>query len=300
MVRSTGSYPTDARWLGAAPVLFLLLWSSGFVFLKFGLRYADPLTFLALRYACVVGILVVPCLWLKPNFPRTFKAWLHLAMVGVLLQAGYFAFTYLSLKHGLSAGAVALITSQQPILVGLFAPLIVGERVDAVHWVGLALGALGAALVISAKSTIDIASVAALLFALLALLSMTAGTLWEKRFGADTHPVAANMIQYGVGLIVVAPLAFALEPMQVQWTVGLFGSLAYLVICNSIIAITLLLAMIRHGEASRVSALFFLVPPVTALIALAALGEAIPLMGWLGMLLAAAGLYLVMRRRSGE
>lgn len=300
MVRSTGSYPTDARWLGAAPVLFLLLWSSGFVFLKFGLRYADPLTFLALRYACVVGILVVPCLWLKPKFPRTFKAWLHLAMVGVLLQAGYFAFTYLSLKHGLSAGAVALITSQQPILVGLFAPLIVGERVDAVHWVGLALGALGAALVISAKSTIDIASVAALLFALLALLSMTAGTLWEKRFGAGTHPVAANMIQYGVGLIVVAPLAFALEPMQVQWTVGLFGSLAYLVICNSIIAITLLLAMIRHGEASRVSALFFLVPPVTALIALAALGEAIPLMGWLGMLLAAAGLYLVMRRRSGE
>lgn len=298
MAWNAGSYSAHSRWLSAAPVLFLLLWSSGFVFLKFGLRYADPLTFLALRYACVVGILVVPCLWLRPDFPRAFKAWLHLVMVGVFLQAGYFAFTYLSLKHGLSAGAVALITSQQPILVGLLAPLIAGERVGAVHWVGLALGALGAALVISAKSAIDIASVAALLFAILALLSMTAGTLWEKRFGTDTHPIAANMIQYGVGFVIVAPLAFALEPMRVQWTIGLFGSLAYLVVCNSIIAITLLLAMIRHGAASRVSALFFLVPPATALIALVALGEAIPSMGWLGMLLAAMGLYLVMRKRS--
>lgn len=296
MLRDPSFVPGHPRWLNVAPILFLLLWSSGFVFLKFGLLYADPLTFLALRYACVVGILAVPCLWLKPDFPKSLSAWLHLAMIGVLLQAGYFAFTYLSLKHGMSVGAVALITSQQPILVGLLAPLIAGERVGAVHWAGLALGGLGAALVILAKSTIDVASMTALLFAVLALLSMTAATLWEKRNGTDTHPIAANMIQYAVGLAVVAPLAFVLEPMRVQWTAGLFGSLAYLVICNSIIAITLLLAMVRHGEASRVSALFFLVPPVTALIALVILGEAVPPVGWLGMLLAAAGLYLVMRK----
>ncbi|WP_323121303.1 DMT family transporter [Burkholderia alba] len=301
MSTGTLSDPVPPRWLRAAPVLFLLLWSSGFVFLKLGLRYADPLTFLALRYACVVALLAVPCAWLKPGWPSSRRAWRHLLAVGLLLQAGYFAFTYLSLKFGMSAGAVALITSQQPILVGLLAPAIAGERVDRVRWIGLALGMAGAAMVILARSSIDIASPLAFAYALLALLSMTGGTLWEKRFGAanPTHPVTANLVQYAVGLAVTAPLAWLLEPMHVEWTPGLFGSLAYLVFGNSIVAISLLLAMLRHGEASRVSALFFLVPPATTLIAFAVLGEAIPALAWPGMLLAAAGLHLVMRKRAG-
>ncbi|ABX18805.1 DMT family transporter [Burkholderia multivorans] len=282
-------------WLRAAPALFLLLWSSGFVFLKLGLRDADPLTFLALRYACVVALLAGPFLWLRPALPRTRRAWLNLIVVGLLLQAGYFSFTYLSLKLGMSAGAVALVTSQQPILVGLLAPALAGERVGALRWVGLALGAAGAVLVILARGAVAIASPWALAFALLALACITGGTLWEKRFGTDVHPVSANLVQYAVGLAVSAPLAFALEPMHVHWSAGLAGSLAYLVICNSLIAISLLLAMVRHGEASRVSALFFLIPPATALIALAVLGETISALAWPGMALAAAGLYLVMR-----
>ncbi|MBU9463856.1 DMT family transporter [Burkholderia multivorans] len=282
-------------WLRAAPALFLLLWSSGFVFLKLGLRDADPLTFLALRYACVVALLAGPFLWLRPALPRTRRAWLNLIVVGLLLQAGYFSFTYLSLKLGMSAGAVALVTSQQPILVGLLAPALAGERVGALRWVGLALGAAGAVLVILARGSVAIASPWALAFALLALACITGGTLWERRFGTDVHPVSANLVQYAVGLAVSAPLAFALEPMHVHWSAGLAGSLAYLVICNSLIAISLLLAMVRHGEASRVSALFFLIPPATALIALAVLGETIGALAWPGMALAAAGLYLVMR-----
>ncbi|HDR8907924.1 TPA: DMT family transporter [Burkholderia multivorans] len=282
-------------WLRAAPALFLLLWSSGFVFLKLGLRDADPLTFLALRYACVVALLAGPFLWLRPALPRTRRAWLNLIVVGLLLQAGYFSFTYLSLKLGMSAGAVALVTSQQPILVGLLAPALAGERVRALRWVGLALGAAGAVLVILARGSVAIASPWALAFALLALACITGGTLWEKRFGTDVHPISANLVQYAVGLAVSAPLAFALEPMHVHWSAGLAGSLAYLVICNSLIAISLLLAMVRHGEASRVSALFFLIPPATALIALAVLGETIGALAWPGMALAAAGLYLVMR-----
>ncbi|WP_176051290.1 DMT family transporter [Burkholderia sp. BCC1644] len=290
--------PAAARqpgWLRFAPALFLLLWASGFVFLKLGLRYADPLTFLALRYACVVALLAGPFLWLRPPLPRTRRAWRDLVVVGLLLQAGYFAFTYLSLKLGMSAGAVALVTSQQPILVGLLAPMIAGERVGALRWLGLALGAAGAVLVILARSSVDVASPWALAFALLALACITGGTLWEKRFGTDVHPVTANLVQYAVGLAVTAPLAFALEPMHVEWTAGLAGSLAYLVICNSLIAISLLLAMVRYGEASRVSALFFLIPPATALIALVALGETIGVLAWPGMALAAAGLFLVMR-----
>jgi len=283
-------------WLKYAPFLFLLLWSSGFVFLKLGLAYADPLTFLALRYACVVALVGLAFAWVRPALPAAPRAWAHLAMVGLFLQAGYFAFTYLSLKFGLSAGAVALITSQQPILVGLLAPLLAGERVGPRHWAGLLMGVAGAALVILAKSSLGTASAAGLLFAVLALLSMVAGTLWEKRYGVDTHPLSANLVQYSVGLAVSAPLALLLEPMHIDWTPALFGSLAYLVLCNSLVAITLLLAMIRHGKASRVSALFFLVPPVTAIIAFLVLDEAIPLMAWPGMLLAAAGIYLVMRR----
>jgi len=221
---------------------------------------------------------------------------MHLAIVGLLVQAGYFSFAYLSLKQGISAGALAIITAQQPILVGLLAPAFASERVGPMRWTGLIMGVAGAGIVIVAKTEVEAASSAGLLYGVLALVCMTAGTLWEKCYGTEVHPISANMVQYTVGLAVAAPLAFMLEPMLVQWTTGLFVSLAYLVIGNSIIAITLLLAMVRRGEASRVSALFCLVPPTTALLALPILGEAIPVLAWPGMILAVAGIYLVMRK----
>jgi len=287
-------------WLKIAPALFLVLWSSGFVVLKVGLAYADPLTFLALRYACVVLILTPLLLALRPPLPASARAWGHLAMVGLLLQAGYFCFTYLSLKQGMSAGGVALITSLQPILVGLLAPVFAHERVDARRWAGLALGVTGAALVIVAKASIDVLEPLGLLFAVAALLCITGGTLYEKRFGVQVHPVTSNLVQYGVGLAVSAPLAFWLESMHIEWTGPLLGSLAYLVVGNSLVAITLLLTMIRYGEASRVSALFFLVPPCTAVIALVILGEPIPVLAWPGMGLAALGILLVTRKANAS
>lgn len=289
--------PTTAapRWLAAAPVLFLLLWSSGFVFLKLGLAYSDPLTFLALRYACVIGLLILPFLWLRPALPATPREWRNLAVTGLLLQAGYFSFVYLSLKSGLSSGGIALVTSQQPILVALLAPVLVGERVGLRRWIGLLLGVAGACIVLLSKSADDMgATTGGIVFAILALAVITASTLWEKRHGKDTHPLTANLVQYGVGLAVTLPLALALEPMHVEWTGALFGSLLFLVVANSIVAISLLLAMIRHGEASRVSALFFMVPPVTAVIAWLVLGETIPPLGWAGMALAAWGIRMVM------
>lgn len=286
-------------WSAAAPVLFLVLWSSGFVFLKLGLQFADPLTFLAVRYAFVVLILLGPLFWIRPALPTRPRQWAHLAVVGVLLQAGYFSFTYLSLYQGMSAAGLALITSQQPILVGLLAPFIAHERVTRVRWIGLALGVIGASLVIISKSDDTGAmNLWAVLNAVFALLAIAASTLWEKRFGTENHPIVANLVQYTIGFVVVLPLAFVFEPMRVQWdAVGLWAALAYLVICNSIVAITLLLAMIRRGEATRVSALFFLVPPATAVIAFLLLGETIPLLAWPGILLAALGIHLVMRER---
>lgn len=287
---------STSYWVIASPALFLLLWSSGFVFLKAGLQYADPLTFLALRYVCVVGLLILACCWRRPSFRLTANEWMSLIGTGLLIQAGYFAFTYLSLKLGTSAGTIALITSQQPILIGLLAPWVAKERVGLRRWIGLILGVTGAIVVILSKSSIALTSTLGLGFALLALLTLAGGTLWEKRFGTQADVLTANTVQYSVGLAVTAPLAFWLEPMQVQWTAGLFGSLAYLVVCNSLLAISLLLAMIRRGEASRVSALFFLVPPMTAIIAFLVLRETLPALAIPGMALAAAGIYLVMKR----
>lgn len=142
----------SASWTKTFPAAFLLLWASGFVFLKIELDYADPLTFLALRYACVVCALLLPLLWIRPAFPSTMRGWGALLGVGLFLQAGYFSFTYLSLRYGLTAGAIALITSQQPILIGLLAPVIAGERVTATRCAGLLLGVGGAVIVIVANS----------------------------------------------------------------------------------------------------------------------------------------------------
>jgi len=287
--------PDTPLWRKAAPVLFLLLWSGGFVFVKLGLQYAQPLTFLALRFACVGVILMLPFLWLRPQVPDSRSGWMHLAIVGVLMQPGYLCGTYLSMKNGMSAGAVALITCQQPILIGLLAPIFAHERFDVRRWAGLVLGVGGACLVIVANASIKAASLAGVMFSVLALFALTAGTLWEKRFGAPVHPVTAGIVQCLVGLAISLPLALSLETLQLQWAPGLMLSLAYLVLGTSIVAISLLLAMIRHGEASRVSALFFLVPPVTAVIAALALGESVPALAWLGMALAAVGIHLVMR-----
>ena len=121
-----------SNWLRVAPFLFLILWSGGFVFVKIGLAYADPLTFLALRYVCAVAILSVLFLLIRPPIPAGSKSWLDLIVIGILLQGGYFPFTYLGLKYGMSPGAIALITAQQPVLVGLLAPVIAGEKVDAI------------------------------------------------------------------------------------------------------------------------------------------------------------------------
>jgi drug/metabolite transporter (DMT)-like permease len=288
--------PPKPGWLKIAPVIFLVFWSNGFVASKIGLVHIEPLTFLTVRYACVVVLLLVAYAVFRPPLPTTRTAWMHLAVVGLLLQAAYFATAFIAMSHGMSAGGVALITSLQPILVGLFAPMIANERVGVRQWLGLAMGVGGSALVIAAKSSVDLSSTLGLIFAVISLVTLTAGTLWEKRFGQDAHPVSANLIQYAVALAATAPLAWTFETMHIDWAWALVGSLTYLVVCNSLIAMSLLLAMLRHGEASRVSALFFLVPPGTAIFAFLLLGERIPLLAWPGMVLAAAGIMLVTRK----
>lgn len=285
------------RWLAVAPAVFLTLWSGGFTVAKLGLHYAAPLSFLAVRYILVVALLALLYLVLRPPLPRSAAAWGHLAAVGLLMQALYFTLSYLAFSRGESAGTVALIVSLQPVLVAVLAPYLAGERVSMRRWIGLLLGLLGAAMVIAARAEVQALSGTGLLFAFGALLAITAATLYEKRFGVAHHPVVSNLVQFSVGLAVVLPLAWGLEGLQVHWSATFGFALGYLALGNSLVAITLLLAMIRHGEAARVSSLFFLVPPYAALIAWPVLGEAMPPLAWAGMALAAAGVALAMRRR---
>jgi drug/metabolite transporter (DMT)-like permease len=286
--------------LKAAPAIFLLFWSGGFAAGKVGVAGAGPLTFLAIRYSLVLLILTPLLLLMRPPLPRTPAAWTHLAVVGFLIQGVYFSLGYLALAMNISSGAVALIVSLQPVLVGILAPRTAGERVGGWRWLGLALGLVGAALVILARSRVEAVPGLGVLAAVGALGGMTAGTLYEKRFGTAQHPITASAVQYAAGLGTTLPLAWLLEQHTITWSLPFALALAYLIVCNSLIALTLLLMMIRRGEVSRVSALFFLVPPLAALIGWLLLGEAMPPLAWLGLALAAAGVAIATRISAGS
>jgi len=281
------------RWV---PVLFLLLWSGGFTVAKLGIHDADPLTLLALRYVCVVILIAPLVLVFKPPLALNRYEWMHMAIVGFLIQVVYFGTAYKSFEAGASAGTVALLTSLQPILVAIIMPMLSDETTDRWTWCGLLLGLLGSAIVIVANMGLQLNSTVSLLFALGSLCGITLATVWEKRFGVSQHPLTTNMVQYVVGAVCLVPLAYLTEPMSIDWTVRFGLALFYLVVCNSILAISLLMLMIRKGEATRVSALFFLVPPVSALLAWVFINETMAPAAWLGMLIAALGVWQVTTR----
>lgn len=278
--------------LKLAPIIFLLFWSGGFAMGKIGLGYTGPMTFLSLRYGVIVAVLFPLLLITRPPLPATPSAWFHLAVVGFLIQGVYFGLCYLALSAGLTSGTLALIVALQPILVALIAPRFAGEQVGLRGWVGLGLGLLGAALVIVTRASIEVLPGVALLCAAGGLAGITLGTLYEKRFGVSQHPVTSNLVQYTAGLATALPLAFLLEDRHVNWSLPFALSLAYLIVCNSLIALSLLLLMIRRGEVSRVSALFFLVPPLASLLGWLLLNERMPLLAWVGLALAAMGVAL--------
>ena len=289
-----------AFFVRLAPFIFLLLWSGGYATAKLGLRHAEPMSFLALRYACVLVLMWPLYLVLRPERPQRPVAWLHLAVTGLMMQAIYFGMSYLAFADGLSAGGVALIVSLQPILVAIFAPVFVAEVVSKYRWLGLVLGLAGAGLVIGSRQEISTASYIGVVYAVIALLAMSAGSIYEKRFGVKQHPVVATIVQFTVGFLVIWPIAVVREGFAIEYHPELLFALVYLVIGNSIIAISLLLYLIRAGEVSRVSALLFLVPPAASLIAWAVLGEEMPLLAWLGMGVAGAGVLMASRPASAK
>ena len=280
------------------PTFFVLMWSTGFIVAKFGLPYAPPLTFLLLRFLGVLLILLPCVLLLKAPWPVGKVR--HIAFAGVLLQAGYLSGVWCAIKLGMPAGLSALIVGMQPVLTACAAPLI-GETVRPRQWLGLLFGLLGVALVVYAKINLVGLSGASVLLCLLALLSITAGTLYQKHYCPSFDLRTGTVIQFAAALVVVLPLAVWLEGLRfdfanVEWTPNFIGAWLWSVLVLSIGAIFLLFALIRRSDATQVTSLLYLTPPTTALMAWLMFGEAFNWIGIAGMLVAVIGVIFVVKK----
>jgi len=287
-----------ATFLSPMPLFFVLLWSSGFIVAKFGLPYAPPLTFLLMRFLGVLVFLVPLVLLLRAPWPRG-KMW-QVALAGVLVQAGYLIGVWCAIKLGMPAGLSALIVGMQPILTALAAPLI-GEKVLPRQWLGLFFGIGGVALVVAAKIKLTGLSVEAIALCVLALLSITAGTMYQKRHCPQFDLRTGTVIQFVASTVVVLPLAIIFEGWTpefaaVQWTPRFIGALLWSVLGLSIGAIFLLFALIRRSDATQVTSLMYLTPPTTAIMAWLMFGEVFNLLGVAGMALAVTGVFFVVSK----
>jgi drug/metabolite transporter (DMT)-like permease len=276
----------------AAPAVFVLLWSSGFIFAKLGLSYAEPLTYLSLRMTAVVALLAIIIALTRPKWPST-AGMVHSALTGLMVHGLYLGGVFVSIENGLSAGLAALIVSLQPVLTSTIANRWLGERVVARQWLGLALGLLGVYLVLQEKTATGGATPLAWAAAVAALIGITVGTLYQKRFGGGMDWRPALGVQYAAAGILFSLGAFAFETRVVHWTPEFLLALGYLIFVLSFGAIWLLYYLIRRAAATRVASLFYLTPPTTALMAWALFGERLAPLALVGMAVCVAGVALV-------
>lgn len=286
---------TDSRLVRVAPYLFIFVWSSGYVVAKYGLPYAEPLTFLCLRYTGVIAMMIVLTFGSGAPWPNSPRQAFHIAASGILIQAGYLGGVWCAIKLGMPAGLAALIVNTQPILTAILSRAV-GERVSARQWAGLMLGLLGVTLVLSNKISTAGLSWAAVSLTLFALLSMTAGVLYQKRFCPSFDIRTGQVLQFVASLAVTAPCALLFENHTIEWTPEFFIALGWSIFVLSGIGISLLFVMIRHGAATKVTGYLYLVPPVTALMAWFMFGERFNALALCGMAVTVLGVALVVRR----
>ncbi len=274
------------------PLLFVVLWSTGFIGAKLGLPDCEPLTLLSLRYAAVLLLMGAVAFATRAPWPPSRAQWLHIGVSGLLIHAVYLGGVFTAIRLGLPAGVTALVVGLQPVLTALGAGLFLRERVRAAQWAGLALGLAGVVLVVSNKVAGGPAAAALLVPAVIALVGITAGTLYQKRFCASFDLRTGSVIQFLPCLVVTGLAAWRTETMVVHWTPAFMFALAWLVLVLSLGAVSLLNVLIRSGSAVNVASLFYLTPPTTALIAWAMFGETLTGLALAGMGLAVLGVWL--------
>ncbi|WP_334134480.1 DMT family transporter [Tepidimonas sp.] len=288
---------TNSPWIRAMPAIFVLIWSTGFIVARYGMPHAPPMTFLAWRYALSIVCFGVWIALARVAWPRGLAQWGHLAASGVLMHAGYLGGVWAAVKASMGAGLSALIVGLQPVLTAVWLSGT-GGQVTARQWLGLALGFAGLVLVVwhkfGAGGAGDTATPLNLAFAVGALLSITAGTLYQKRFLLPCDVRTANTVQLGAALLVTLPLA-ALESEPMRWNAESAGAMAWSVLGLTLGGSSLLYLLIQRGAAASVSSLMYLVPPCTAAIAGVLFGEPITAATVAGTVLTAAGVAIVVR-----
>ncbi|WP_418117103.1 DMT family transporter [Variovorax sp. 375MFSha3.1] len=286
-----------AGWLRAMPAVFVLIWSTGFIVARYGMPYAPPLKFLAVRFALSLACFAAWVALARVEWPKQRAQWAHLAVTGILMQAGYLGGVWAAVREGMGAGLVALLVGIQPVLTAVWLSFT-GGRITGRQWVGLGLGFAGLVLVVLRKlGQGGEVSVETMSLALMALLSITAGTLYQKRFVAPCDVRSASAVQMAAAVLVTLPFA-ALETDSIQWNLHSGGAMAWSVLALSLGGSSLLYMLIQRGTATAVTSLLYLVPPCTAVMAWLLFAEPITLVTVLGIGLTAVGVSLVVRSGS--
>lgn len=283
----------ENAWLRAMPLTFVLIWATGFVSAKLAMPHAGPFSFLCARYAATIICFMLWISWAKPAWPQGRTQWAHLAITGILMHAGYLGGVWAAIKIGMSAGLSALIVSLQPIITAIWLSSR-GSRVSRQQWLGLLLGLVGLGCVVSDKlGTLEVALIP-MLWIVLALASITIGTLYQKACVKPCDVRTANTVQLLGALAVSAPLAW-LEPQAIVWNIDTMLALVWAVLGLTMGASSLMYIMIQRGAVTRVTSLLYLVPPTTAVIAWLMFGERITPLMILGMVIAAYAVWLVLK-----
>jgi drug/metabolite transporter (DMT)-like permease len=300
---ASGAAGAPTAWLRAMPAVFVLIWSTGFIVARYGMPHAPPFSFLAVRYALSIACFLPWIWWAKVRWPSGRTQWGHLAVVGVLMHAVYLGGVWAAVKAGMGSGLSALVVGLQPVLTAVWLSATAASAgahatVSRRQWLGLALGFLGLVLVVSRKFTHggpgDHATWINLCFAVAALLGITAGTLYQKRFVAPCDVRTANTVQLAAALVFTLPLALW-EHGAMHWNTELAGAMAWSVLGLTLGGSSLLYVLIQRGAAASVTSLMYLVPPCTAGLAWLLFAEPLTLTTLAGTLLTAVGVSLVVR-----
>ena len=280
--------------IAAAPVVFVLLWSSGFIGARYGLPYIEPMTFLAVRMGCVVAVMLAIALIARARFPELPEIG-HSLVAGSLVHGAYLGGVFIAISQGVPAGISALIPGLQPILTSTIANRFMGERVSPLQWLGLALGLIGVLMVLHDHRIVASGSALGWTASFVSLFGITLGTLYQKRYCGGIDWRAGNTVQYiGAGTL-FAIASFTFETRVIHWTGELIFAIAWLVIVLSVLAVALMYWLIRRSAATSFASLFYLVPAVTALLAYILFGERLDFFSIVGMVVCAVGVVLANR-----
>ena len=280
-----------ARRQSAFPLLFVLLWSTGFIAAKYGLPYAPPLTFLLYRFALVAALMTVVAFVTRAPWPDTVAQAGHVAVSAWLVHGAYLGGVFVALAAGMPAGTAAMLVGLQPIITVAIARGWLGERVVPRQWLGLLLGLAGVWLVVRHKVGLT-DSLTGLAAIAVALAGISVGTLYQKRFCSHVDLRTGAVVQFAACAIVYLPVVLVLDGEPVRWTREFLFALGWSVVVLSVGAISLLYWLLRHGAAANVARLFFLVPAVTAVMAWAVFGETLDALAVAGMALISVGVAL--------